>query len=229
MTEMVDFHVTDLSTLNALFQAAAASSLSFGFRGSILPRITKLSVTLSLPLAFFRALETTLFDDNGSPLSSFEKDISLWFAMPSGLASFAQLRRFHIWLDHPDKEFWSAVNEHEILSHFEALQTGTPSLNMVATLPKLHPQKQDPQRHYLGDNIAPFEIRRVLRQRYRVVNYGTAGASMVIYVQDFPHGLGHPDFDDMSLAELEQHEAKLWRLGVDVVQYLSFTGSRGVN
>lgn len=222
MTEMVHFHVTDLFTLNALLDTPGASCGPelFGFRSSISPRITKLSITLSLPLAVFHALDVSHVDDNGSATSNFEDETSTWSAVPSGLPKLTQLRHLHLWLDHSDRQFWSFVNERAILSQFEALLAKNHTLSMTLTLPKLHPQKEDPRRHYMKDRSAPLEVHRVLRQRYRVA-HTYAGASRVTYAQDFPHCEGHPFYDFMSLAEKEDHEAMLWRRGLDVVQFLS--------
>ena len=225
-TTSTDFHVGDLPTLNALLGHGEAAHAAFRFEGSICPRITRLSITLSLPLAFFQAIEAAALasEDQGdvSPSNPEEDDVSTWSRIASSLlVRFPKIRKLRVWLDHNGKDYWSVVNERAILASVETLKTSNPGLEVLCLLPKVHPGIEDPQRHYLSGreeeetSSTGLDIHRVLRQRYRVVTTG-AGTKYVTYVKDFPHTLGNPVFDNMSLAEKEKFEGRFWRRGVDV-------------
>jgi len=116
----------------------------------------------------------------------------------------------------------------------EDLKTSNPTLELVCALPKVHPQIEDRQRHYLPADekeeslpSSRLEIHRFLRQRYRVVGNAETGDQYIAYAQDFPHFVGHPIFDDMTLAEKERVEGAIWRAGVDVDrQYLNTVSFR---
>jgi hypothetical protein len=202
----------------------------FSFEGSICPYISRLSITLSLPLPFFQAIAASPSSDQDRAPSNLEDDLSTWSHIASRLLiQLPRLRKLHIWLDHNGKEYWSVVNERAILAPIEALKTSNPGLKLVCVLPKVHPRIEDRQRHYLGDedntgnseeSSSRLEIHRILRQRYRVVERST-GYKYVIYAQDFPHILDNPLCDCMSLAEKEEFEGTMWRAGENVDQFFS--------
>lgn len=227
-----DFHVTDMRTLGALLAETELSPPPFSFEGSICPRITGLSIVLSQPLAFFRAIETIStpsydHQDGPPPDLQYVGDVRVWPDLPSRL--LVQLRglgRLHIWLDHNGKENWSVVNERAILAPVEALTTRSPEFQMVFILPKAHPWIEDPQRHYLSGHeggegsSSRLQVRRFLRQRYRIED------DRVIYVRDFPHSYGKVSLGDMSPAERERLEAEGWRAGVDVNKQMTLERGR---
>ncbi|KAK1760057.1 hypothetical protein QBC47DRAFT_455874 [Echria macrotheca] len=204
-----DLHITDLQTLHAL------------------------SITLSQPLTLFRELETASAQSKESDGSSVhDVEVRTWRSLPSRLlARFPSLRRFTIWLDHNDENnYWSVVNERAVLGPMECLKTIKPDLELVCFLPKSHPKIEDPQRHYLPTNegcSSPcFEIRRTLRQRWRVHRSGSDPNDSLTFATDFPHillehyGSGSLGFAKMSLAEKEEYEMKLRRNGVDVDNWI---------
>ncbi|KAB5554875.1 hypothetical protein GE09DRAFT_142479 [Coniochaeta sp. 2T2.1] len=230
VTTSTDFHVTDLQTLEALLgQPEHTPAIHFSFEGSICPRITRLSITLSMSLAFFQEIEAASLaygDQDGAASSAGpeEHNVMTWTCMTSRLlVQLPKLRKLRVWLDHNGIGFWSVVNERAILGPMEVLKKSNPGLELVCVLPKVHPKIEDRQRHYLPEDeegeasSSRLHIHRVLRQRYRVVTNG-AGSKYVTYVKDFPHILGNPVFDNMSLAEKEKSEARFWRRGVDINQ-----------
>lgn len=110
---------------------------------------------------------------------------------------------------------------------FEAIAE-EPDLDLSFDLPKLHPQLEDPRRHYIVKNdtndssisLPQLKIHRILRQRYQG-RLGPGNHYRTIYVQDFPHCLGHPVSQGMSVADMEKWELPMWRAGADVVHVLS--------
>lgn len=182
---------------------------------------------MSLPLAFFQAIEAASLASQAQDraLSSHpeDDDVGTWSHLPSRLLiQLPQLRHLHVWLDHNGRDYWSVVHERAILAPMEALKTSNPGLELVCVLPKVHPRIEDRQRHYLPggeeeeSSSSRLEIHRVLRQRYRVLYSANTGDMRVTWMQDFPHIVGNPVFDDMSLAEKEEFEGRMWRAGLDV-------------
>lgn len=240
VTTAADFHVTDLRALEALLDHREPAPTPFTFEGSIRPCIARLSITLSRPLTFFQAIEATSLASQaqGDASSSNPEDdeTGIWsHQLPSRLLiQLPRLRKLHVWLDHNRLDYWSVVNERAILAPMEALKTSSPGLELVCVLPKLHPQIEDRQRHYLpGDeeeesSSRRLEIRRILRQRERILENANTGDRYIISTQDFPHLVGDPSFYYMSMAELEEFERRLWHAGVNVQQLAGFMyrGSR---
>lgn len=241
VTATTDFHVADLQTLQLLVENSGLHHDPFSLEALDRSRITKLSITLSQHLKFFREMSkicrTPQKEEQGDafkPSSSVDDDldsedngnISFWPRLPSVLATHLPgLRKFHLWLDHTRVNYWSVVNERSILAPVEALGAANPKPELVCVLPKVHPRIEDRQRHYLpgdADQEGParsrLKIHRILRQRYRVFLGGSEpGKDLIRSVEDFPHTYLHPDFHDMSQAESEQFEADGWRRGVNVV------------
>lgn len=217
ITEAVFFHVTDLRSLVGPNTSAPASG-SFDTWGSSIPRhLKKLSITQFFPLAFYQALAT----GEEAPLTlDFEKDLLAWSSISSCLFSLTELAHVRIWLDHHDQEPWSHVSERAILSPFDSIQARNPDLDIVIILPKLDPRFTDPDRHYVKGADTSLTIRRTFRQRYRV-RREDGGSPLVRYSPDFPRSYGHPAFADMTLAQKEEFEEKLWAAGEDVDQLLA--------
>lgn len=232
-----DFYITDLRVLNASIDNKEPRPAPFSFEGSILPRIASLSITLSQPLQFFKAIETNslVARENQGHASSSKPEgnsyLSIWSQLSSRpLIQLPHLRKFHMWLDHYGEVNWSMVNERVIPALMEALKTRKPKLKLVCALPKVHPRIEGPQRHYLPgkedeeaaggeESSSPLWLHRTPRQRHRVVGEsGNLNNRWITYVQDFPHSFGDPLFyEGRSRAEREELEAFAWRRGVDIV------------
>jgi hypothetical protein len=180
MTRLVCFNVTDLDTLDALLETSGVSpsgpspSAPFSLKNSLLPHITKLDITLRLPLPIFQALDGLNAAKDGSFTSVFKDDLKIWSGISPRIAQLKELQILRIWLDHSNKAYWSVVNERAVLSQLAPLAS-IPHLDLSFDLPKLHPQLEDSERHFVGEenttnssfeSLSPLKIRRRLRQRY---------------------------------------------------------------
>ncbi|KAK0649844.1 hypothetical protein B0T16DRAFT_492379 [Cercophora newfieldiana] len=192
VTTTADFHVADLRTLESLLETAGLPVTEFGLGALNCARINSLAITLSQPLAFFEAIEKFCSTDTSSSFDSeHESDIAFWTRLPSILpARLPCLRKLQIWLDHIGSEYWSVVNEREILGPLEAVATSKSALELVWILPKVHPSIEDRQRHYLpgdeeqqGQSSSRLEIQRSLRQRYRVFKKDRTGEEYMDSIQ----------------------------------------------
>jgi hypothetical protein len=224
MARLVYFHVTDLDTLNALFKTEGisasepSSSALYGFKSMFLPRITKLAITLRLPLPIFEALGSVQANEDG-PI--------IWSEAFLRITQLEALRSLRIWLDHSNKAYWSVVNERAILSPLEPLAS-IPYLDLSFDLPKLHPQLEDSDRHFIEEDTtnsslissSPFKIRRRLRQRYHAEK-NDMGKYWATYAPDFPFCLSYPNFEFTSLEEMESWERRAWQAGVDIQRVLA--------
>ncbi|KAK8023895.1 hypothetical protein PG993_011961 [Apiospora rasikravindrae] len=238
MREQVCFHITDLDTVDSLFQhlsASPASSGSFGFQNLVAPHIQKLEVTLSLPLAFFE-----YFDDRPSApgrelVPLFQGQARTWTEMPQGiLEHLPSLRNLSIWLDHSQRPYWSVVHERAVLCAFEQLATSG-RIDLLFDLPMIGSRIGGPTRLLLGEentsgyhfnnpSSTPITIRRRLRQRQRVVGRrADTGAPTVRYCHDFPLGLGFDFFDGLSVAKIASCEWEMERRSENVQQFLAMS------
>jgi hypothetical protein len=202
----------------------------YSFEGSICPRISKLSITLSLPLAFFQAIEAAYRAspdrEIGSSAGIEDDSVGTWLHLHSRLLiQLPKLRKLRVWLDHNVDRYWSVVDERAILGPMEVLRTSNPALELVCVLPNPHPRIEDRQRHYLPVDVDEEEessshlvVHRVLRQRYRVVEDRDTGDKTITLVSDFPVLFKHRLFEKWPLADVENYERALWRTGLDVRQ-----------
>lgn len=229
MTRHVRFHVTDLETLDALLEISGTSTVEnlriFGFKDSILPYITQLDITLRLALPVFQALEGVVTTIDGASSAASEEYVRIWSGLPAKVFELQELCKLRIWLDHADVTYWSVVNECAVLGQFARLPTPQ-QLDLVFYLAYLHPQLEDPARHFIeGYNYAqdsalpPFKIRRLLRQRY-CSETDCNGRYYMRYRRDFPILYGAL-WSDMSLTQMEEYERRLWRAGIDVQKILA--------
>lgn len=155
----------------------------FSFKGSIHPRIASLSIFMSLPLEFFEAVEAAspARDQNESSPSASgpEDDVDTWLALPTHLPTqLPSLRKLQIWLNHNDKNSWSAVNERAMLAPIEEIKAGNPDIELVCVLPKGQGYIEDKQGvNKEKESCSRLEIYRILPQRYRVSGLGCRYAS----------------------------------------------------
>lgn len=231
MMQFTTFEVTDLPTLDAILHGSIAYPLILPpFAGSFASRLTRLSITLRLPLAFFKAFDDTDRRDFGECLSTpiSEYDLEVWTSLPLRFAKLKTLHSICISLDHTHDRYWSSVNERKFLSHFESLASN-PDLDLCFDLPKLHPLAEDSNRHYMSDRI-PFDkgstslsswrVHRVLRQKY-LAELTPNGHYQVIPIKDFPLSFGHSIVGTWPLQKIETWERSMWLEGKPLQQLLS--------
>jgi hypothetical protein len=239
----IDFHVTDLRTLGVMLGRGPVAP-PFSFVTSITPRITKLSLTLNCPLALLKAVTDSSRpreNDQKHPkhqddkpessressvsLTAFSDEIEVWTRLlPRRLfGHLPQIYKLSLWLDHTSADGWGVANERSFLAPLQALKAAKPELNIACALPKLHPQLEDRERHYLPEDeehewpALRLGIFRYLRIRYRVVEKD--GRLRSTRVCDFPEWLDMrqdlgPSLRDAPVAELEEFERSLWRDGL---------------
>lgn len=237
--EQVYFHLTDFATISAMLDISPSSSVSpptpsaTRFSHLLLASITRLCITMSLPLSFFEC-----FDDRPSPSGEEVPPLDrmqahIWRALPLELGvHLTSLRRLRIWLDHCNVPIWSVVNERAVLGHFEPLAR-TPHVDVSLDLPKLHPRAEDPLRHLLEDEGAAgcrlgpssprLRVRRRLRQRYHIYKDPQGRYVGPAYASDFPVSLGTHLFQALSLEEREKLERTMETHGQSVRDVLMRT------
>lgn len=244
VTAEADFYVTDPETLVLLrdlspSQARAlVSSSDLCFQASIANRIEKLSVFIRRPLAFFQSVETSSILATTSPISKPEIEISSNINPDMSLyAGFPRLRKLLVWLDHTGEEYWSVVNERAVLGPFLTAVAAYHSLDFAVVLPKTHPSLENGERHFLEGTLVPDgprtdsppgAVRRVWRQRFRVVDGRGYPEDYIDYIHDFPHLLGHSICRIMDMTDIEEMEARNWRSGLDTRAFYKATGCTNI-
>jgi hypothetical protein len=162
MAPKITFHSSDLETLQCLMEPQYQGPSAFVLAFSVVPRITRLSISLRLPLAFLRALEV----ETGTESSTETREDIAWRSLSDGIARLKRLKSLRIWLDHDEQDSWTMVNERALLSHLIPLSTLS-NLKITLDFPKLHPKFETPDRHFTtASDPPPFPIHRRLRQRY---------------------------------------------------------------
>jgi len=213
MAPTTDFHSSDLETLGCLMKPQYQGPSAFLLAFSVVPRITRLSISLRLPLDFWRALEA----ETGAGSSTESWEGIVWRSMSDGITKLKKLKSLKIWLDHDGQDSWTMVNERALLSHLMPLST-LPNLVITLDCPKLHPKFETPDRHFTTTGSPPpFPIHRRLRQRYHCVE--TDDRVGVIENPDFPILLPYVHdyvWPGKTKQEMEEVERDMWKNGEDV-------------
>ncbi|KAI4624372.1 hypothetical protein J4E83_004046 [Alternaria metachromatica] len=147
-------HVSDLEFIDNWARASVAvMPSSSAFTELPVSNVIRLSITLKLPLAFFRSVERLLGNDPGSSdTESAAQQASLWQRLGSTLGRFKALKKLDLWLDHNETQYWAVVNERLTLDPLLAQLKGLCDLEVTVTLPMLHPRFEKDERHYIDEN-----------------------------------------------------------------------------
>jgi hypothetical protein len=207
-TEVIDLlsraiitNVTDLDTLRILAEHTAMNDFALlsGVPNILQKGISRLSITLRLPLEFFQSLEAQQTRHDGQT----------WLQICS-TPFFGTLTSLTLWLDHTSTSTWSLVNERSFLHPLLDALLPT-NVQVVIILPKLHPLHECPDRHFLTTRIGKKAyVYRKLRQRYR----SRDDCLVVVHVPDYPYFLDF--YENLSLAEVEEYERAGWEKGHDM-------------
>lgn len=115
-TETIE--ITDLDTLDTLTRGPGENLPWAGF-AHMQPHVHKISVTLRLPLEFYRALEADE-DDLLAIASRHTGTVAAacrtWARVWPAVCQMPQLRNLNIWMDHDDPSSWSVVGEQAVVS-----------------------------------------------------------------------------------------------------------------
>ncbi|KAL2204071.1 hypothetical protein CC79DRAFT_1112604 [Sarocladium strictum] len=240
-----DFHIVDVQTLMILGDMSPShdqngmDDSNLGLQTSIVHRIQKLSLTLSRPLAFFQAHESSSLLGTAHSSSDLENTMEARTSPTRDLQTgFSRLREFTLWLDHTGTEYWSVISERALLAPVLQEVAAYSSLNFVVVLPKTHPTLASGERHYLDNTLKTNSagtssaslsatIHRVYRQRLRDTSGSDGQSGYVEWIHDFPHLLGHGFSRGQDMAEVEDLETKNWSMGVDTVRELRSMGYGG--
>jgi hypothetical protein len=218
-------NVADLETLNHLSEQLAAGSPSHvnNIPPVLRNGITRLSITLRLPFAFFETIS--------EPEEALQVATPPWFWQQIGhmLSRLSSLMKLRLWFDHSHTSSWSLVNERNLLSPLLAHLSTTP-LDVAMILPKLHPLHENEDSHFMNEHDAkPIRLHRTLRQGW----HSLEGTIDVVKRYDFPitadllHLLDGSciipgqDPEDLPLsmveeiADLEEWERGLYKEGYD--------------
>jgi hypothetical protein len=225
--EVLDFvamfsevHVNDLETLKHLEEPLQTSLPPQRLFSSALSHLSRLNITLKLPLNFYHTL------DSAGPIpQDLTDDIHTWRRLETILGTLKHLKSLYLWLDHDDTCSWSVVNERAILSSITQLAAAyLTDLVIHVTLPKLHPKFEEEARHFLPkQNPNSFQLHRFIRQDEHG-SFRNDGRLEVTRKPDFPIMLEVMFFyaENMTAEEIEAWERKLWEKGDDVEAELRY-------
>lgn len=141
-----------------------------------------------------------------------------WSELGSSLYGLSNLRKLRIWLDHDSQDSWAVVDEQVALSYLCQLSEA-PYLDILLSLPKLHPKLEKEELHLTQTESLCFTIHRRVRQRY-FGDVSEEGADKMVCKPDFPFLLIAVEFVDMKMAEIEEKERCMWEMGIDVKEMM---------
>jgi hypothetical protein len=160
--------ITDLNTLDCLDEQLAITAHP-SFFPTKLCEISRLGITLRLPLHVFQALEYQSRDvDTTSEPDPVSADLMSWSRLGSTLNQLKRLTKLELWVDFDEVGSWSMVSERALLDPLLShLFSEHSSLEISIILPKLHPKFEHEDRHYVnGELPGNARLQRVLRQSH---------------------------------------------------------------
>jgi hypothetical protein len=211
-------HINDLETLRSVSRWDLVPNIGTldSIPSALQRSMTRLSITMKLPLEFFQSLEELHKQPPVVPEAADQVSatVSLWTQLGLMLSRFDTLTRLYIWLDHSHSCTWSVVNECALLSDV-LTRLATTCINVSIILPNLHPLYEREDRHLMGRPLGRrVQLRRVLRQRYHSHEV-SPGVGEILYKPDFPLLLDLLEIDG-SVAEIEETERRQWKEGINV-------------
>lgn len=181
-------HVSDLDLINYWARASEVTvPVPSEFANMPVSNVSRLSITLKLPLAFFQSVEGLSGNyPTSSEIGPATQPARLWQHLGSILGRFEALKKLGLWLDHNEPQFWVMVNERSTLNPLLTQLSTRPNLDVTVTLPMLHPKFEQNERHYTEDSISGNTwVNRVLRSKKHAV-IGAQGCIEIVACNDFP-------------------------------------------
>ncbi|OAL44288.1 hypothetical protein IQ07DRAFT_592364 [Pyrenochaeta sp. DS3sAY3a] len=214
-------HITDLETIDYIVQCANNTSGELRMAALLSNRISRLHMTLRLPLHFYQSLESA----GGSEMEPGPTAIAKkWQQLGSNLSQMAQLRKLHLWLDHDDICSWSTLNEHAIVQPIIS-QLRDSGLEITLALPNLHPLLESETRHFIRHPPSNTFLCRNARQHVHVAVKD--GRPQIVYSRDFPVLRFSLEYHDQPIDEVEEVERAMWKEGIDVERWVIETTGNG--
>jgi hypothetical protein len=209
-------NITDLNTLDCLAERVTTAAHALpSFSLANLGEVSRINITLRLPLHFFEALEClTEGVATSSEPDPMPAGLKPWLQLGSTISQLKHLTKLEFWLDYYEEGSWSTVSERALLDPLLShLASEHSTLEISVILPMLHPKFETEERHYVnGELPGNARLRRVLRQSYHT-HVDAQGHVDVREKNDFPILM---DLCYDSLEEVVEHERKLWKEGKDV-------------
>ena len=211
-------HVSDLDLLDKWARASeVATPVAFKFAKMPVSNVISLSITLKLPLAFFRSIEQLSGNDpTYSDTAPTAQQVRLWQRLSSTLSHFEALKKLDLWLDHNEPQCWVVVNERSTLDLLLTQLSARPNLDVTITLPMLHPKYEENERHYIDETISQnINVHRALRSKKHAVT-DAEGRIEIVEWNDFPTMYNSYGAHSLDLATIVERERKGWKEGRDM-------------
>ena len=225
-------HVSDLDLIDYWARASEVTMpVSSELAKMPVLNVSRLSITLKLPLAFFQSVEGLSGNyPTSSEIGPATQPARLWQDLGSILSRFEALKKLDLWLDHNEPQFWVVVNERSTLDPLLIQLSSHPNLDVTVMLPMLHPKFEQSERHYTEDSISGnIRVSRVLRSKKHAV-IGAQGCIEIVACNDFPLFSETYQARGMGLSALVGREREQWKQGRDVEdQYRKLTRGRYSN
>jgi hypothetical protein len=149
------------------------------------------------------------------PKQSDLDPVLAWARLSLALPRIPQLRKLQIELDHTEEPTWSIVNERAVLSDLAVMEPH-PILEIIVTLPNLHPKWSSPERHFTEDSShGTLLVKRAHRLRHFAMEAGN-GTFEVAYKPDFPLTSEIANVEELGnipMEALEDWERGIWEQG----------------
>lgn len=209
------FHISDLEIIRFCSKHTAESVEFPNFCVTLFQHASRVAISPRFSPALYRALEPT--GDYASPKPEIEIMANDWRMLGSDLARMPNITKLTLWFDHDEPFRWAHVHERALLSPLTTLLSNK-RIDFHVSLPNLHPDSEDADRHFTAGASTPFLLVRRPRQWHdrghlcNDISTMSRERDLAIIVEMW-HYLAEVSQYDFSRSRLEQDECLYWKSG----------------
>ena len=213
------FHISELEIIRYCNKHTAGSVEDSNLCVALFHHASHVAISPKFSPVIYNALEQT--DDFAAPKSELDVMINNWRMIGSDLVGMANISKVTLWFDHDEPFLWAHVNERALLSPFAALLCNR-RIEFNVSMPELHPDYVDADRHFTAAATTPFILVRRPRKWHDQGHFRNDTSAMsrerdITIILEMWWLSAELSQYDLSRSELEAFEHDNWKFGIDAI------------
>ena len=211
------FHISDLEIIRYCSKHAADFVKDPSLCIALFQHASHVAISPKFSPAMYNALEQTNYVAALNP--ELDAMVNNWRMIGSDLAGMPNITKVTLWFDHDEPFRWAHVNELALLSPLATLLCDK-RIEFNISMPDLHPDGGDADRHFTAVATTPFNLVRRPR-KWQDQGHFCNDTSIISRERDFSLILEMWEYLaefsqlDMSRSKLEEYERDDWKFGME--------------
>jgi hypothetical protein len=211
------FHISDLEIIRYSSKHAADFVKEPNMCVALFQHASHVAISPKFSPVIYNALEQT--ENIAAPIPEFDVMVNNWRMLGSDLAGMPNITKVTLWFDHDEPFRWAHVNELALLSPLAALLCYK-RIEFNISMPDLHPDYGDTDRHFTAVATTPFILVRRPRKWHDQGHSCNDTSTMsrerdVSFILEVWGYFAELSQYDMSRPKLEEHERDYWKFGIE--------------